>query len=210
MECPMPQVTFSRFCYNRFRPFCLKTMLLLSISLLVFSVLLTWYMQRAAVMSPMLRPLIINTPTKTFLFVLLRLLTTSLAVFGIYSVTGLAVAAGSYLIRLICGRLIYRQCFRTAVAEQTELLLRWNNEDAQRAGRSFDREEMLAFCHQTAVETVTENISWRELTSDEQPPAHDNRRSSCFCFESVCPQAHLGTNRRTEKNSSKHIESLVV
>lgn len=109
-------------------------------------------------MNQVLRPLIINTPSKMFLFTLFRLLTTGLAVLGVYYVCGLVAAVGTYLIRFVCKRMIYRHCFKRAVAEQTALLLKWQKEDADNSGTEFDSGEMYPICFNAAVEAVNANI----------------------------------------------------
>ena len=109
-------------------------------------------------MNQVLRPLIINTPSQMFLFTLFRLLTTGLAVLGVYYVYGLIAAVGTYLIRFVCKHMIYRHCFKRAVSEQTALLLKWQKEDADNSGTKFDSGEMYPICFNAAVETVNANI----------------------------------------------------
>ena len=65
---------------------------------------------------------------------------------------------GTYLIRFVCKRMIYRHCFKRAVAEQTALLLKWQKEDADNSGTEFDSEEMYLICFNAAVEAVNANI----------------------------------------------------
>lgn len=109
-------------------------------------------------MNPFQKPLIINTRSKMFAFIAIRLLLTGTAVVGFYFSRGILDAAVAYVSRFIVGRVIYRHCFDAAVARESQLLVQWTKEEAEKGNELFEDGNMVSICHESAIEQVKANI----------------------------------------------------
>ena len=93
-----------------------------------------------------------------FTFIAIRLLLTATAVVGFYFTRGIFAAAVAYVSRFIFGRVIYRHCFNAAVARESELLLQWATEEAEKGNQLFEDGNMVSICQESAIEQVKANI----------------------------------------------------
>jgi hypothetical protein len=155
----MQNLPFVKHCRWQETRYKIAVVLTYSFASLAISFALMWYAIRTAVTNPVLRPRIAATQTRLGLLNVARVLTTLLAVAGVWYSVGWIEGILTYIATEVVRAKLLKRYTEISVQGLTAELLRWQQETLSQMAP----EEAFAIARQSAAETVSAWIDGKEF-----------------------------------------------